>query len=228
MSRNWRSSAMKIRRPSAGLRERADGEAGEQERRNRGAALTRGETVEHGRGRKRAEEGGDRQRCERQRDRRCRQQPIADHDGEGGRERRAAGDADQARLGQRIAEQPLHDGAGRREHRADHAGHGDARQPDRPQHEPVALDRAGSPSTSPKRRQQPLQRNAGRADRGGDHRGQQPARCTGARNDDHAANAAPSSRSPATCLRASAGATAVIPGTARRARRRVRRGASRP
>ncbi len=49
-------------------------------------------------------------------------------------------------------------------------GRGDARQPDRPQHQPVARDRAGRRVGKAERRHQAAERDAGRADRRGDHR----------------------------------------------------------
>ena len=170
MSRSWRSSAMKISKPDRRLRQRADREPGQQQRGDRGAALARREAVEHRGGDERAEERGDRQRRERQRDPGAGEDAVAEHDGGGGGERGARGYADQAGLGQRIAEQALHDGARGRQHRADHAGHGDARQADRPQHQPVALDQRRVAGREAGGRQQPRQRNAGGADGGGDRR----------------------------------------------------------
>ena len=49
------------------------------------------------------------------------QHAVADHDGRRGGKRAAARNADQRRIGERVAKQPLHDGAARRQQRADHA-----------------------------------------------------------------------------------------------------------
>jgi TonB family protein len=99
----------------------------------------RRDAVERGGGRERADECGDRQQLEGQRP----SQPIADHNGRGRRQRAAARDADQRRISQWVAKQPLHDGAGDSQKRANHAGNCDARQPDRPQHQPIARDQVG-------------------------------------------------------------------------------------
>ena len=96
-----------------------------------------------------------------------RQQPVADHDGGGGRKARAGRDAGQHRIGQRIAEQALHDGAAGREQRADHDGQRDARQPDRPQHQLIARDGRGIALREAERGGQAAERNAGGADGGG-------------------------------------------------------------
>ena len=77
------------------------------------------------------------------------QHAVADHDRERGGEARARRDAGERRIGERIAEQPLHHGAAGREQRADHDGERDARQADRPQHQLVARDVAASPCASP-------------------------------------------------------------------------------
>ena len=79
----------------------------------------------------------------------AREHAVADHDRERGGEARARRDAGERRIGERIAEQPLHHGAAGGEQRADHDGERDARQPDRPQHQLVARDVAASPGASP-------------------------------------------------------------------------------
>ena len=84
-----------------------------------------------------------------------------DDRGRGG-ERAAAGDADQRRIGEGVAEQSLHDRAGHREQAADHRGGRDPRNPDRPQHELVARDMRMRRASADKaeRGRKPGQRNA--------------------------------------------------------------------
>ena len=83
------------------------------------------------------------------------------------------GHADQRRIGQRIAKQALHDGAGHREQRADHGGRGDARNPDRPQHQLVARRQRidGMLRPEAERGGQPGERNARGAHRQRDEGG---------------------------------------------------------
>ena len=98
---------------------------------------------------------------------------VGEHDRGCRRERAAGGDADQRGIGQRIAKQALHDGAGHREQGADHGGRRDARNPDRPQHQLVARRQriGGGVRAEAERSRQPGERNAGCAhgerDKGG-------------------------------------------------------------
>ena len=95
---------------------------------------------------------------------------VGEHDGGGRRQRAAGGNADQRRIGQRIAKQSLHDRARGGEQRADHRGRGDPRNPDRPQHELVARQGWTGIAPQPERGRQPRQWNAGGAHRQRDQR----------------------------------------------------------
>ena len=66
MSRNCRSSARKTSKAEAGIGQRRDREAAEQEHRDRGAALARRDAIEHHGRDQRADESGERQQLERQ------------------------------------------------------------------------------------------------------------------------------------------------------------------
>ncbi|MNO50508.1 hypothetical protein D3C76_408860 [compost metagenome] len=90
---------------------------------NVGLPVAAAEAIHHRRDDQATGEGADRQQVRLYRWRHATQQAAAD-DGEGGTQRGTAGDADQARVRQGVAEQPLHRHAGQRQYRA----HGDAEQ----------------------------------------------------------------------------------------------------
>ncbi len=121
------------------LRERADRESCQQKSGDRGAALARREAVERwwsAARRKKRRSAMPRMAA------RSRSRPGNGRRARWWLRRRARRPRIRRpnRIGQRIAKQALHDGAGRRQHCANHAGHGDARQPDRPQYQTVTRD----------------------------------------------------------------------------------------
>ena len=116
----------------AGIGDGRDGKTCQQEDGDRGAAVAAGDSIKQRGGEQRSHECGDRQQLQLQEAEARAPCAVGDHDGGGGRERAAAGDADQRRVGEGIAEQALHDGAGECEQTADHAGNRDAGNSDRP------------------------------------------------------------------------------------------------
>ena len=167
MSRNWRSSARK-QQAQAGIGQRRDRQAAEQEHGDRRAAFARRDAVEnHGR-RERAGERGERQHFDRQTSGAGRTNSGRRYDSGGGGKRGAVRHADQRGIGERIAEHALH--ASRRR-----------RPAGRRRSSPSRCAAAGSTTApasrgrrAPDRRRethggdQAMQRNAGRADGCGD------------------------------------------------------------
>ncbi len=85
-------------------------------------------------------------------------------------ERATARDADQRGIGERVAEQPLHDGTARRQQAADDGRDRDPRQSHRPEHELIAGERGriAVAGRKPERGGQTCDRDTGGADRGRD------------------------------------------------------------
>ena len=80
-------------------------------------------------------------------------------------------DADQRGIGERVAEQPLHDRAGHGQQGADHGGDRDARDADRPEHQLVAGEDGGiGGAAKAERGPQAGEGNAGGADGCGQQR----------------------------------------------------------
>ncbi|MNN31909.1 hypothetical protein D3C81_1456150 [compost metagenome] len=75
-------------------------------------------SIHHCRDDQATDEGAHRQQVGFDRRRQATEQAAAD-DGQGGTERRTTGHTDQARIGQGVAEQPLHCHAGQRQYRTD-------------------------------------------------------------------------------------------------------------
>ena len=125
-----------------------------------------GDTVSTQSCHKRAGERRDRQQLGLQEADMLAEPAVGEYDRRRGCKRAAGGDADQAGIGERVAEQPLHDGAGGAEQGADHRGGCDARNPDRPQHELVARERGTGRAVAPEpeRGRQPCERNSGGTD----------------------------------------------------------------
>ena len=116
-------------------RERVDRDPGEQKRRDRGDAAHRAEPRHEQCRAEPAREGRGRQQPQAEQPGRHAEQAAAEHDRRDGGECRAGRDADQPRIGERVAEQPLHrrpggaqPGADQRRHQhargAHHAEHG--------------------------------------------------------------------------------------------------------
>ena len=167
MSRSCRSSARKTRRPMPALASARDGEPASRKIAIEVRPSRRGDAVEdrgrrQARPRRRERQQLGLQETQRLAEQRCR----AKHDRAAAAKRAAAGDADQRGIGERIAEQALHDRAGRGEQAADHRGRRDPGDPDRPQHELVARGHGigGCVAGKAERGGQPREGNAGRAD----------------------------------------------------------------
>ena len=126
MSRSSASSARAIRSPIAALDDRRHGDAGQDQRHRLRSALVAGEPVDGERGDDAAGEGG-----QLQAGRHGSAEP--EHDRRHGAERRAARDADQARIGQRVPEDALQRCAGDAERPSDECAEEDSRQPDDPE-----------------------------------------------------------------------------------------------
>ena len=107
-----------------GAGQRGDGHPGQQHDGDRGAPLPGAEQIDEGGGQRPAEEGEQGQQAEAEQRLQLLSQGSQQHDGQGGAERRAAGDADDAGIGQGVAKQPLHHGAAE----AEDAPHRDAEQ----------------------------------------------------------------------------------------------------
>ena len=124
--------------PDAGIGDGGDCQTRQQKDRDRGAAGAAGDGVENDGRRQRARERRQRQQFVLHEAKALAEPAVGEDDRGGGGEGAAGGNADQRRIGERIAEQALHDGAGHREQGADHGRCRDPRNPDRPQHELVA------------------------------------------------------------------------------------------
>ncbi|MGY4379280.1 hypothetical protein ACVWZ3_006919 [Bradyrhizobium sp. i1.3.6] len=165
MSRSWRVVGDEHQKPDAGIGDGSDGDAGEQEDRDRGPPRAAGDAVkDRGRG-QRARKGRERQQLGLKEAQRLAEARIGEDDCACGRQRTAAGDADQRGIGERVAKQSLHDGARRGEQAADHRGRRDPGNADRPQHELVARRHGvgGGVACETERSRQPGEGNAGRA-----------------------------------------------------------------
>ncbi|MEY9757080.1 hypothetical protein ABIE73_004475 [Bradyrhizobium yuanmingense] len=149
----------------ARIGDRGDGDAGEQEDRDRGASRAAGDAVEDCGGRQRTREGRERQQLGLEKAQRLAEAGIGEDDRARGCERAATGDADQGGIGERVAKQPLHDRAGRGKQTADHRRRRDPGNADRPQHELVAGRHGRAFAGQAQRGWQPGERDAGGADR---------------------------------------------------------------
>jgi hypothetical protein len=96
---------------------------------------------------------------------------VARDNHRGGGERRAARYADQRGIGERVAEQALHHPAAGGQQGADDDCECDPRQPDRPKHQPVALDECRIAGGKAESGNDAAERDTRSADRCGDGRG---------------------------------------------------------
>jgi hypothetical protein len=172
----------KYQQTHAGIGQRCDRKAPEQEHGNRRAPFAGRDAVEDQGRHQGADEGGQRQSLDRQLDARRRQIAISDDDRGCGRKGGAARHSDQRGISQRIAEQALHDGAGESKQRADHDRECDPRQPDRPQHQPVPIDARRVAVDHAQRRGQAAERDTRRPDGCGDRQRQREQRQQGGKH----------------------------------------------
>ena len=153
--------------------EGAERNAGKQQCAGRQLALPADDRHQQGGGGESAAEGGEGQRVDAERPGPRGGQPVAQRDRRHGCQRGSRGDADQARIGQRIAEHALHHGAGDSQRRADEGTEQQPRQADVEEHQLLARGRsvclAGDRSAKDAR--QGGERDARRADRERQDRG---------------------------------------------------------
>jgi hypothetical protein len=116
--------------PGDGSGECSDGDAGEQHGCDRGLSVARCDTIEQRGGRNAAAKGRQRQGVNAQKAEQWRQRGAAQHDDGDGAKARAGRDADNAGIGERIAEQALHHHARDRQARADQGAEDQPGQPD--------------------------------------------------------------------------------------------------
>ena len=171
------------------MRQRRDGDAGEQQRADHELAVPSRDRDEAECGGHAAEEGGDGHSIDAEQTDHRRRDPVPERDDAHGGQRRASGHADHAGIGEGVTKEALHHGARDGERHADEHGEQRARQTNLQKDQPLTLGvDAGPCQNVGDHTRQHVERDAGGADRQRKHgHGRQQDR---RRRDDVAAPAA--------------------------------------